>query len=258
MTKTNSNETTTIRDNKLGMSSAQRGLWLIKVPKYIQNTWDQCPGNMVAGNLQIIKTPGLKPVIKLLLSEEVLSLKNDMDDEEIPKEHLMNGLAINGMTLGIFSQHTCAEAGSFLTTERRELEGKIIQKLECKPPIDHKYTKLKLEAVKKAISQRRTTEKLTKGPVSYKPVSNHKHNIEYEEKKKAKGKKTREDKAKVYDMLFAEFEKHQYYHFNDLVRITNQPSLYLKEILPEICVYNTKEPHRNTWSLKPEYYPTAT
>jgi len=47
--------------------------------------------------------------------------------------------------------------------------------------------------------------------------------IEYEERKKAEGKKARDDKDKVLEMLFAAFEKHQYYNVKDLVRITNQP-----------------------------------
>ena len=28
---------------------------------------------------------------------------------------------------------------------------------------------------------------------------------------------------------------------------------YLKEILREVCVYNTKAPHKNMWQLRPEY-----
>lgn len=47
--------------------------------------------------------------------------------------------------------------------------------------------------------------------------------IEYEEKKKAEGKKARDDKESVLEMLFAAFEKHQYYNIKDLVKITHQP-----------------------------------
>jgi len=47
--------------------------------------------------------------------------------------------------------------------------------------------------------------------------------IEYEEKKKAEGKKARDDKDSVLEMLFAAFEKHQYYNIRDLVKITRQP-----------------------------------
>lgn len=47
--------------------------------------------------------------------------------------------------------------------------------------------------------------------------------IEYEEKKKAEGKKARDDKEVVLEMLFAAFEKHQYYNLKDLVKKTRQP-----------------------------------
>lgn len=86
----------------------------------------------------------------------------------------------------------------------------------------------------------------------------------------------RDDKDAVLDMLFAAFEKHQYYNIKDLVKITRQPvvsfnkiyiytiiynfliyifyvQVYLKEILSEVCSYNIKNPHRNMWELKPEY-----
>jgi len=29
--------------------------------------------------------------------------------------------------------------------------------------------------------------------------------------------------------------------------------VYLKQILQEVCQYNTKNPHKNMWELKPEY-----
>lgn len=53
--------------------------------------------------------------------------------------------------------------------------------------------------------------------------------IEYAEKKKAEGKKMRDDRNAVQDMLFAAFEKHQYYNIRDLVKITRQPivNIYL-------------------------------
>lgn len=73
------------------------------------------------------------------------------------------------------------------------------------------------------------------------------------ERKKAEGKKARDDKEAVHEMLFAAFEKHQYYNIKDLVNITRQPITYLKEILKDVCNYNLKNPHKNMWELKPEY-----
>ena len=88
---------------------------------------------------------------------------------------------------------------------------------------------------------------------AYKPVSNHEANIAYDLKKKEEGKKSRADKDRVMDMLFALFEKHQYYNIKDLVHETRQPFAYLKEILNEVCNYSMKNPHKNMWELKAEY-----
>ena len=42
-------------EKDLDMSSASRGVWLVKVPKYISNRWKKCPGNIEAGRLKITK-----------------------------------------------------------------------------------------------------------------------------------------------------------------------------------------------------------
>lgn len=154
------------------------------------------------------------------------------------------------------------------------MEGRIVQKLECRPYADTCYMQLKLESIKKASMPLRKVQSLERIVPNFKPVSDHKHNvifnyyflinnnfinlllffqIEYRERKKAEGKKARDDKNAVLDMLFNAFEKHQYYNIKDLVKITKQPIGYLKEILKEVCDYNMKNPHKNMWELKREY-----
>lgn len=44
-----------------------------------------------------------------------------------------------------------------------------------------------------------------------------------DERRKAEGKKARDDKDKVMEMLFAAFENHQYYNIKDLQKLTRQP-----------------------------------
>ena len=80
---------------------------------------------------------------------------------------------------------------------------------------------------------------------SHKPVSIHESSLKYERQKKTEGKKMRDDKEKVQEIIFALFEKHQYYNIKDLERETRQPIAYLKEILKEVCNYSVKPPHRN-------------
>ncbi|XP_042912809.1 general transcription factor IIF subunit 2-like [Parasteatoda tepidariorum] len=88
---------------------------------------------------------------------------------------------------------------------------------------DNQYMALKRTSILKASQPERQVKQLQKAVQSYKPISDHKHNIEYEQKKKAEGRKARDDKDKVMDVLFAAFEKHQYYNIKDLEKITRQP-----------------------------------
>ncbi|XP_071455320.1 general transcription factor IIF subunit 2 [Hetaerina americana] len=241
-------------DRDLDLSNASRGVWLVKVPKYIATKWEKAPGNIDVGKLKITKAPEQKAQVSLTLSESVLCMKGK-NEETIPKEHRLDVSTVSRLTLGVFS-HVVPSANSDSVvpeTERLSLEGRIVQKLECRPYADNCYMKLKLESIRKAYVPTRQVRQLDRIVQNYKPVSDHKHNIEYEERKKAEGKKARDDKDAVLEMLFAAFEKHQYYNIKDLVKITRQPIVYLKEILKEVCNYNLKNPHKNMWELKPEY-----
>lgn len=42
-------------DRDLDLSNASRGVWLVKVPKYIANRWEKAPGDIEVGKLKISK-----------------------------------------------------------------------------------------------------------------------------------------------------------------------------------------------------------
>lgn len=42
-------------DKELDMSNSGRGVWLVKVPKYIANKWEKAPGDIEVGKLRIAK-----------------------------------------------------------------------------------------------------------------------------------------------------------------------------------------------------------
>ncbi|KAH8359733.1 hypothetical protein KR093_008619 [Drosophila rubida] len=257
-----------IIDKELDLSNAGRGVWLVKVPKYIAQKWEKAPSNMDVGKLRISKTPGQKAQVSLSLTPAVLALD---PDEKIPTEHVLDVSQVTKQTLGVFSHMAPTETSSAATasngkengssgatsatpdSEKLYMEGRIVQKLECRPIADNCYMKLKLESIRKASEPQRRVQPIDKIVQNYKPVKDHAHNIEYRERKKAEGKKARDDKNAVMDMLFHAFEKHQYYNIKDLVKITNQPISYLKEILKDVCDYNMKNPHKNMWELKKEY-----
>ena len=173
-------------------------------------------------------------------------------NRQIPKEHKFVVGAVHAQTLAILS-HTSSDPDAVVPgPDRLALEGKVVQRAECRPISNNVYMSLKKEALLKAIEPARQT-KQTDHVVNYKPVANHRTNILWEKKKKEEGKKSRDDKHAVAEKLFALFEKHQYYNIRDLVKETRQPISYLKEILKDYCNYNLKNPHKNMWELKPEY-----
>ncbi|CAG2109632.1 unnamed protein product [Medioppia subpectinata] len=242
----------------LDCTNASRGVWLVKVPKYMSNKWQKALPLTEVGRLSITKSSSGRPEILFNLSQEVT--KSETNDSSavkqvmIPTEHQFAISDIKNQTLAVFSQMSEESSTSGLA-----LEGNVVQKGECRPIGNDNYMNLKKETIRKASQPARTVQQLDRAVINYKPISAHKsdviHNLllDFELKKKSEGKKSREDKDKVQDMLFSAFEKHQYYNIKDLERVTRQPIPYLKEILKEICHYNAKNPHKNMWELKPEF-----
>jgi len=227
--------------------------------------WEKAPPNTEVGKLRIKKkVAGAKPEVNLTLADSICAQVGGLSDleknalvresatsKQIPKEHKFKVSSIASQTLGVFSHVTGdKEAG---IEERLSVEGKVVQRAECNPNQSQLYQAIKGEAIKSAGQPIRTMVRLDKHVKAFKPIANHASNIAHERTKKLEGKKMRDDKDKVQEILFALFEKHQYYNIKDLAKETNQPMSYLREILNEVCVYSVKPPHRNMWELKPEY-----
>jgi len=220
---------------------------LVKVPKYISCRWEKALGMTEVGRLKINKLKTGKTDMLFNLSADLLKDEaNSSTTQSIPLEHRFAVAEIQNQTLAVYSQHID-------DSSKIALEGLVEQKAECRPLGDSSYMKLKAESIRKARQPTRVVQQLDKAVVNYKPVSAHRVDIEFEQKRKGQGKKSRDDKEKVQNTLFAAFEKHQYYNLKDLEKITNQPVPYLKEILNEICHYNAKNPHKSMWELKPEF-----
>jgi len=240
--------------SKVDLTHASRGIWLVKVPKYLAARWERIAGNVEAGKLKIEKDPtmGGRPKVSLSLSDATMCLK-EPGEKDIPRDHELLTSSIVNQTLAAFDIDNGTLDDVVQEPDKIRILGKVHQRLECRPLPDMQYMALKKDEIRKASQPTRQVQQLERPVQSYKPVSDHKNNIEYQERKKAEGKKARDDKDKVLEMLFSAFEKHQYYNVKDLVKITNQPVGYLKEVLKEYCSYCVKNPHKNMWELKDEY-----
>ncbi len=61
--------------------------------------------------------------------------------------------------------------------KRLMLEGRVVQRAECRPVADVAYMKHKAEMIRNATKPQRTVIQLDKTVQSYKPVADHKHNV---------------------------------------------------------------------------------
>ncbi|MCI4393892.1 hypothetical protein PGIGA_G00162460 [Pangasianodon gigas] len=239
------------------------GVWLVKVPKYLSQQWTKASGRGEVGKLRIGKNQG-KAEVSFTLNEELTKIDSMGEKASMvraPREHPFTLQTVGGQTLTVFTETSSGQSdaegsgsGTGTGPDKIALEGVVVQRAECRPAANEHYMRLKRVQIEELSKPHRYSKQLEKAvTTNYKPVANHAYNLDYEKKKKEEGKRARADKPQVLDMLFSAFEKHQYYNIKDLVDITKQPVIYLKEILRDIGIYNVKGTHKNTWELKPEY-----
>ncbi|XP_077988000.1 general transcription factor IIF subunit 2-like [Glandiceps talaboti] len=246
--------------NDLDLSTASTGVWLVKVPKFVAEKWNKAEGrDREVGKLRISKG-GPRREVTFLLNEQIARKKEG--EADVPTEYKFNLSTTVNQTISIFSETPVestsgrpeGETSSTSTNTKVTLEGKVIQRAECRPFRTDSFLRLKKTSIELAHKPTRSVQQLDRAvTTSYKPVKDHKSNIDFDKKKKGVEKRSRKEKIDVMDMLFNAFEKHQYYNIRDLQILTEQPITYLKEILKEIGIYNMKAPHKNMWELKPEY-----
>ncbi|XP_076839652.1 general transcription factor IIF subunit 2 isoform X1 [Brachyhypopomus gauderio] len=239
------------------------GVWLVKVPKYLSQQWAKAGGRGEVGKLRIGKNQG-KAEVSFTLNEELTTIDTIGEKSSVvrvPREHPFTMQSVGGQILAVFTETPSGQSdadgcssGTGTGPDKIALEGVVVQRAECRPAANENYMRLKRLQIEESSKPHRFSQQLDKAVTSnYKPVANHANNVDYERRKKEEGKRARADKQQVLDMLFSAFEKHQYYNIKDLVDITKQPVIYLKEILRDIGIYNVKGTHKNTWELRPEY-----
>ncbi|XP_071357322.1 general transcription factor IIF subunit 2-like isoform X1 [Trachinotus anak] len=224
-----------------------KGVWLVKVPKYLSQQWDKATDKGEVGKITIGKKKDKTEVCFSLNAElSALGTVGEKDGTpQVPRDHPFTMHSVGGRTMAVFSQSD---------TDEISLEGMVVHRAECRPVVNDNYMKLKKLQIEESTKPQRLSQQLERAVTTvFKPVANHDFNVEYEKKKRSEGKMVRAERQVVLDMLFSAFEKHQYYNIKDLVDITRQPVTYLKEIMREIGTYNSKGAHKSTWELRPEY-----
>lgn len=59
------------------------------------------------------------------------------------------------------------------------MEGTIVEKLECRPYADQTYMNMKALSIRNAAQPKRQVQQLDKLVTTFKPISDHKHNVRF-------------------------------------------------------------------------------
>lgn len=237
---------------KVDCTRASQSVWLVKVPKYLAEVWDKADATGIVGSLRIPLNTAPNNVSFHLASNLINA--GTLKDTAIPQQHKFIMSDVH-QSMAIFSETPPDEDDNTDQKARDKVafEGKIAKRADCRPIENKNYMMMKRKAIEKACRPVRQAKQITTVVTAFKPISGHQINVKQEKIQKEAGKRVRDDPEVVREKLYKAFEKHQYYTLKDLVGITEQPVVHLKAILRDVCNYNVKNPHKNTYELKPEY-----
>lgn len=233
----------------LRLDQADNKVWLVKVPKFLAETWKNIDqDNVHLGSLRIYKDaqpPGKSARISLVLPENTMT-------SHIPKEYSISLLSAEVQNKFVFSQ----------TEHGKTINGTVHHECVAVPTEANAYRNIMRKRVREAGTPQRTTQVLGQnnqpvfvpGASSAVPSSDFSDFVTSKKPKTDnKEKATRMPRNELMDLLFAAFDRYPYWSFKGILEETKQPSQYLKEILSEICILNKRGPYAGNYQLKQEY-----
>ena len=122
-----------VSDKDLDLTNANRGVWLVKVPKYMADRWESSESPGVLGKLKIARKPGQKPTVSFTLDDNLVNSSATPTDSVIPKEHKFAVSTVIGHTLAVFSHLQGDPDATVPIPDKQALEGKVVQRAECRP-----------------------------------------------------------------------------------------------------------------------------
>jgi len=225
------------------IASANRRVWLVKVPDYLADRLEQLDEDGV--DLGVVRaTPvsaGAPASVKLLLSP-------GGPCGDLPLEYTMQ-LSKCDQTMHLFCEDLAGQA--------LLVEGKVEQECHLKPVLNEQYRDVMRRRNEVANKPKRTIQVVdAQGatvPGFVKHVSEHQVRAKERRRYEPELRRERLPKVEVMDILFRAFERIPHWTLKGLVDHTQQPTTYLRDILSEIAIHNNRGPYKNLYELKPEY-----
>ncbi|CAN0908172.1 General transcription factor IIF subunit 2 [Linum grandiflorum] len=237
----------------LETSKAERSVWLMKCP------------SLVSHSLRSPSSDDLSsPVAKVIVSVDPLNSNSDDSSTQFTMELAAteSGNTPKSYTLAMSKDFVPMSVFAETSQGKVFVEGKILNKFDVKPHSENleKYGKLCRERTKKYMTKNRQVQVIDNDNGTHmRPMPGMMTtSFTVHEKKKPPAKasdtkRTRRDRGEMEDIMFKLFERQPNWTLRQLIQETDQPELFLKDILKELCVYNNKGSNQGSYELKPEY-----
>jgi len=237
-------------------------MFLVKMPFYVAKNWSSLPPGAEIGRLAL-------PTVLLSMNR---SAKEEDEETEASRKrkrgeeaNLLQGLH-GKMTLTnpafddfpkqhslLFkpAHHPPLHCFTESPDGKLAIEGVIHTKLECVQELTPEYRSLCKERTIAENTKSRTSQVFSADKLELARARPQPKRLKKEDM--VQDKMTRMPRQDLIDMIFSCFERQEYWTLKHLRDVTKQPTAWLKEILSELCLYNKRGEHKNTFELRPEY-----
>ncbi|WZZ58122.1 hypothetical protein YC2023_058229 [Brassica napus] len=229
---------------ELETEKADEMVLLMKCPPRVDKAWRQLSSSYSSQELVLVAKSdelGNRVLLSLILALLDAWLRMEMASAELCNISKLYSVNKSKDFVGPVSLFSESNQGKLA------VEGTVTHKLDMRPhDCIEEYGKLLRQRNKKPVAEnrriqviddRRGEHMMPKPPL-------------VTEKLKRREKRTRSDRSEVEAKMFQLFEREPKWTLRQLVIKINQPEIFLKEILKELCVYSRSG---HSYELKPEY-----
>ncbi|KAJ3059024.1 hypothetical protein HK102_010198, partial [Quaeritorhiza haematococci] len=218
--------------SELGMQNLERKVWLVKVPKFVAEKWNEMEGEgEELGRVRIYNTT-TKGIGGKVEPKITLHIPDAPWSQDIPRNYNLRFTNTTPKNEFVFTEDKDGQAV--------EIAGRVHHEATIGPIIDDDYRRIMQQRTMKAAQPARTVkvldDKRGKSGLFIAPSSTGREagfNLVSSRKKNQLDKKERLPHDELLNLIFQAFEKYEHWNFKGLVEFTQQPQAWLKEVLNE-------------------------
>jgi transcription initiation factor TFIIF subunit beta len=226
------------------VENSERRVWLVKMPDFVYNKLiDLEDGGMEVGTVRIYPSGPDAP------ARVMIRLDPGGPCGNVPSEYELK-ISKAQQQMYMFSEDENNEALS--------IEGKVEQECQMKPVLSQGYRQMLYSRNQEANKSSRSVQYVDAfaSPVGLglpQYVNEHILIERFNKRGSSDLRRERLPHEELLNLLFHQFERQPHLSLQQLIELTHQPVQYLKEVLSEIAIYNTRGPFKNFYELRSEY-----